>query len=216
MNMARRTALKLPLIAAVSMVLSACTGLLPGNTPPSDLYRLTPKSSFSSDLPAVALQLVIEEPLAGGGLDSARIALRPSPTQLKYFYRTRWTERAPKMVQTLLVESFENSGKILAVSRQAIGLRSDFSLKTELREFQAEYFGDAGAPPTVHVRINAKLIEQPRQRIIAAGNFEHTVSASSGEIGAIVSAFDQALGKVAKRLVEWTLRAIPATPPAQG
>ena len=119
------------------------------------------------------------------------------------------------MVQTLLVESFENSGKILAVSRQAIGLRSDFSLKTELREFQAEYFGDDHTQPKVRIRINAKLIEQPRQRIIAAGNFEHTVRAPRGEIGSIVLAFDQALGKVTKRLVEWTLRAIPPPSPTQ-
>ena len=120
------------------------------------------------------------------------------------------------MVQTLLVESFENSGKILAVSRQAIGLRSDFSLNTELREFQAEYFGHPGEPPTVRVRINAKLIEQPRQRIVAAGNFEHAVRARGSEIAAIISAFDQALGKVTKRLVEWSLRAVPQSPPTQG
>ena len=59
---------------------------------------------------------------------------------------------------TLLVESFENTGKIVAVGRQAIGLRSDFNLKSELREFQAEYFGGAKIP-TVRVRINTKLIK---------------------------------------------------------
>ena len=216
MNRAKRLAYVLTLVATAGILVSACTGLLPEGTPPADLYRLTPKSSFSSDLPAVALQLVIEEPVAAGGLDSARIALRPTPTQLKYSYRSRWTERAPKMVQTLLVESFENSGKILAVSRQAIGLRSDFSLKTDLREFQAEYFGNDHTQPKVRVRISAKLIEHPRQRIIAAGNFEQTVHARSGELGSIVSAFDQALGKVTKRLVEWTLRAIPPASATQG
>ena len=43
------------------------------------------------------------------------------------------------MVQILVVEFFENAKKILGVGREQIGLRSDFVLKNELREFQAEY-----------------------------------------------------------------------------
>ena len=83
---------------------------------------------------------MIEEPVAAGGLDTDAIAIYPSPTEVKYYAGARWTERAPKMIQTLLVESFENSGKITAVGRQAIGLYSDYNLKTELREFQSEQF----------------------------------------------------------------------------
>ena len=50
------------------------------------------------------------------------------------------------MIQTLLIESFENTGKIIAVGRQSLGLRSDFNLKLEVREFQAEYFPKDAAP----------------------------------------------------------------------
>ena len=39
------------------------------------------------------------------------------------------------MVQTLLVESFENTGKIVAVARKATDIRADYVLKTDLREF---------------------------------------------------------------------------------
>ena len=93
---------------------------------PSDLYTLTPKSTFNPDLPVVKWQLVVEEPIASGGLNIARIALRDDPTRLNYFKGVRWTERAPEMVQTLMVESFENTGKIISVGRHALGLRSDF------------------------------------------------------------------------------------------
>ena len=37
-------------------------------------------------------------------------------------------------LQTLIIESFENSGRIVAVGRESVGLRADFTLKTELRE----------------------------------------------------------------------------------
>ena len=107
------------------------------------------------------------------------------------------------MVQSLLVESFENSKRIVAVDKQAIGLRSDYDLRSELREFQAEYFGaDA---PLVRIRLNVKLVKQPRRIIIASKSFEATKSIESKGMVGITAAFDDALGKVLKGVVEWTL-----------
>ena len=183
--------------------LAACAPLIETEPPPI-LYNLTPKNTFPENMPMVDWQLVINEPIAARGLDTTRIVARPSPTQLQYIAGSRWTNRAPRMVQTLIVESFENSGKIIAVGRQAIGLRSDYNLKTELREFQAEFY-DGEKIGQVRVRINAKLIAQPQQVIIASKNFERVARADSESMQTIVDAFDRALGGVLKRLVIWTL-----------
>ena len=192
--------------------LPGCSGLvnLPGSGPAPDLYDLTPKSSFAPESPAVNVQLVIEVPTAPRGLDTDRIALRPAPTQLQYFAGSRWSDRAPKMVQTLLVESFENSGKIVAVGPQAVGLRSDYVLKTDLREFQAEYF-KPDTPPEIRVRLNLKLIKMPDARIVASQNFERVIAAPGNNTIDIVNSFDEALGKVLRRSVEWSLQEIDRT-----
>lgn len=186
------------------VLIPGCSPLkLPG--PPPDLYNLTPKSTFDEGLPEVRKQLIIEEPVAAGGLDTSRIALRPHATQLQFYADARWTERAPKMVQTLLVESFENTNKIISVGRQSIGLRSDFTLKTELREFQVEQSPDS-ENMNVRVRINAKLVQQPTRVIIGSQSFEYArETPSDSTMDEIVVAFDIATGKVIKRLVEWTL-----------
>ena len=63
--------------------------------------------------------------------------------QIEYYARSGWADRAPLMVQTLMIESFENSKKIVSVGRESIGLRADFILKTELRELQAVYYNGA-------------------------------------------------------------------------
>lgn len=189
------------LVVALLPMLAACGNLLQVPRGPSNLFNLTPKSTFDSGLPAVGWQLVIEEPLAAGGLDTSRIAIRPSRIELKYFADTRWTERAPRMVQTLLVESFENSRRIVAVGRHTIGLRSDFNLQTELREFQFEDFGNK----VVRVRVNAKLIRQPRQEIVGSRSFEATAPVHGSGMQPIVAAWDDALGGVLRRIVEWTL-----------
>ena len=128
------------LATLIALGLAGCTGLatLKSVTEPTDLYDLTPKSTYSADLPKVEAQLVVEEPTAASAVDTDRIAVRPNDFQVQYFPRARWVDRAPALVQTMLVESFENTGKVAAVGRQAIGLSADFTLVTDLREFQAE------------------------------------------------------------------------------
>lgn len=194
-----RAALALPLVLAVA----ACQ-LVPGQSPPPSLYRLTPKSTFSEDLPVVEWQLVLEIPLAYAGLTTTRIALQRSATQLEYYARSSWTDLAPQMVQTLMIESFENSNRIVAVGRESIGLRADFILKTELREFQAEYID--GGVPSVRVAINAKMVQMPRRSIIGSQSFEAIEPAKADSMEEIIAAYDRALGSVLKDLVEWTLR----------
>ena len=196
-------------LLALTATLSACGFTLPGSGPAPDIYDLSPKSSFDEDLPNIQLQLVVEEPSSARGIDSDRITLRPSPIEIKYFAGVRWVDRAPRMVQILLVESFENTGKIVAVGRQSIGLRPDFSVKSDLREFQAEYF-EADGQPRIHVRLNVKLIKMPEARIVASRTFDQTELASGKEITAIVQSFDETLGKVMRQSVEWTLREVQA------
>lgn len=198
------------ILLLVAAALSGCGLLtLPGSGPAPVLYDLSPKTSFDENLPNISAQLIIEEPSAARGIDSDRIALRPRPIEIKYFAGSRWSDRAPKMVQTLLVESFENTGKIVAVGRQSIGLRSDYVIKCELREFQAEYF-DAAGIPTIHVGLNVKLVKMPEARIIASRTFEQSGLASANDVAAVVDSFDATLGKVLRRTVEWSLREVAA------
>lgn len=190
-------ALALPLAA------SACTNILPGQGPPVSLFRLSPKSSFAEDLPRVDWQLVLETPTSASSLTTTRVALQRDPMQVEYYARAGWVDRAPEMLQTLLLESFENADRIVAVGRENIGLRSDFILKTDVREFQAIYF--EGTPPKVLVSFNLKLVQMPQRTIIGTIKFEQEAPATADTIEAVISAYDDALGKVLRKTVEWTL-----------
>ena len=192
----------LPLLA----VLPACADLVPGQRPAPNFYRLTPKSTFAEELPYVQWQLVLEAPVANAGLATTRIALAQKPLEVEYYARSSWTDRAPQMVQTLMIESFENSQRIVSIGRESLGLRSDFVLKSELREFQAEYYAvEEGQPPRIRVNVSAKLVQMPRRVIVASQSFERIVQAEADNIDAVVTAFDDALGGVLRDLVGWTL-----------
>jgi cholesterol transport system auxiliary component len=155
----------------------------------------------------VSWQLLVVQPIAPAGIDTSRIALGPSPLTLDYFAGASWTDSAPQLVQTLLIQSFENTGDIVSVGRDSSLLRADFILLTELRQFQADYSqGGQNNPPIVRVRVNLKLVKMPEREIVAGETFDAAVPAAGNSLAEIVDAFDEAIGKVMRRTVEWTLR----------
>jgi len=190
------------------LLLAACGNLLPGREPAPDLYTLSPATRFADGLVRVPWQLGIEEPSAVGGLDSNRIAVMSTPNEVKYFAEVRWVERTPRMVQGLIVESFERSRGVAGVDRSAIGMRSDYVLRSELRDFQAELF-DAANAPSVHVRLTAKLVRSGRQEVVWSRDFEARATARSTSARDVVAAFDEALGRAMADLVLVTLRDTP-------
>lgn len=202
--------LRLFAAAAAALVLSGCQ-LIDAATETQDLYTVTPKSTFDPNLPAVYWQLAVEAPAAAANLNTGRIALAMTPTSTDYYAKSAWTDRAPLMVQTRIVDSFENTRKIVAVARESIGIQPNYVLQPDLRNFEAMYY--YGKPPIVRVRIISKLVRMPERQIIGVSSFERCVRARGDSVPQVVQAFDQALGSVIKRLVAWTLRTPPARPP---
>ncbi|WP_247870646.1 ABC-type transport auxiliary lipoprotein family protein [Azospirillum sp. TSO5] len=187
---------------ALLLGLAACSTLNP--TAPH-LYTLTPRASVAPG-PKADWQLLVETPSAAAGIDTPRIALARTPTSLDYFADVSWADRAPNMVQGLIVQTFEDSGRIVSVGRDTVGLRSDYVLKSELRDFQAEYATPGAAmPDRVHVRLSAKLVAMPRRTIEAGETFEASAPVRGRSFTDVITAFDEALGKVTGELVTWSL-----------
>ena len=198
------------MLAIVSM--AGCTGLgtLQQASKPNDLYLLSPKSTFSPSLPRVQRQIVVEEPTATAAVNTDQIAVQPTPLQVQYLARARWVDRAPLIVQTLLVESFENSGKVAAVGRSTVGLRADYVIVPDLREFQGIVVSEADNSSNirVEVRMNIKIIDEFEDKIIASSSFQENVVSASDQTADLVTAFDTALGRTMRDAVEWSIRKI--------
>jgi cholesterol transport system auxiliary component len=192
------------LAGAMALLSTGCASLL-GLSPSPHLYRVTPKSIYPANLPHLATQILVDVPLAPAGLDSPRIALSRSALSIDYFADSEWTERVPLLIQTALLESFENSGAITAIDRESIGLRADFILKTEIRHFEA-FYDSPNAAPEVWVAMIARLVNPTGRNIVAHASFERRERAAANDMGHVVLAFDDALGAVMGDIVVWTVR----------
>jgi cholesterol transport system auxiliary component len=196
-------------VAGLLPALAGCASLLPQPAAPPRLYTLTAIGDFPAGLPKVGAQLLVDTPAAQASLDSTRIALSRTPTSIDYFADAAWTDRAPLMVQSLLVESLENSGRITAIARESLALRADFILKPELRHFEAVYRQGAEAPQAL-VQINVKLVAMPDRTIVGQRTVEGTAAAARNDIADIVTAFDAAFHQAARQIVDWTLGGLAA------
>jgi cholesterol transport system auxiliary component len=203
-----RRALGRLIVLAPVTALFACTSIIPGTGQPPQLYVLTRKTTFPTNLPMVAQQLLVDVPFAPAQIDTTRVALSRSPTTIDYFANAAWGDRAPLMVQALLIESFETTRKIVGVSRDEAGLRADYILMPELRRFEAVYApsGVLDAPPTVFTQLLVRLVRMPDRTIVGETIAERRETAARNSMEIIVEAYNDALGGVMKDIVTWTLQ----------
>lgn len=188
----------------VASLVSACGSLLglPGQGPAPQLYNLSALESVAADQQMGTLRLVVEEPDAPRAIDSDRIALHPSQVEIKYYKNAKWSDRAPRLVQTLLVESFDNTGSFEFVGRDAAGLTTPYLLKSSLSDFHTIY---DGRRPTAVVKLKLSIIDRGKGRILAARIFESRSNAQADSIRPVVLAFDAAVNQILKDAVPWTL-----------
>ena len=191
------------LMLAGGATLAGCS-VIPKVNEPIPLYTLSAVSEFGQSLPKVDWQLVVGTPVASADLNSTRIALTRAPGVVEYFAKGAWADYAPILLQDKLIESFEASNAIVSIGRDAVGLKPDYVLQSDLRDFQAEYSGEI---PTAHLRLAAKLVRMPDRRIVANILTEQKVAAAGNSLPQIVDAFDRAASQAFEEVVVGVLTA---------
>src|SRR5258706_3070967 len=194
---------------ASAIVLGACSGII-GRRASSPIYVLRPSYAPASAGPPVRWQLTVELPEAPDALDSMRIVLLQPSGQMDYYADANWQDRLPSALQGTLVEAFEASGRMQAVGRDTEGLKSDYLLVTDIRDFQARYSAPDAAPTAV-VRIVAKLIATRTRTIVVSKDAHAEIQAARNDVPSVIAAFNQALAAVQSQIVEAALNApVPA------
>ena len=188
----------------VASLISACGSLLdlPGQGPAPQLYDLSALETMGAEQQMGTLRLVVEEPDAPRAIDNDLIALYSSPVEIKYYKDARWSDRVPRMVQTLLLDSFDSTGSFEFVGRDAAGLSAPYSLKGILAGFHTTY---AGRRPTAVVKLKLSVIDRGKGQILAARIFESRSEAQADSVRPVVLAFNEAVHQILNDAVPWAL-----------
>lgn len=190
-----RTAILMPLVAL------AVTGC--GTAAKNDTFDLS--APVSGEGPAARRsQILVQEPTALKPLNSDQIVVRVSPSVIQYLARSQWSDSLPRMVQSKLVEAYQNSGKLGGVGKPGQGLAIDYQVVTEIRSFEI----DAGAGNQAVVEISAMILNDRNGTVRAQRVFRAATPAGGGSSEGYVKALDRAFSAVTGQIVNWTLTSI--------
>ena len=185
--------------------LTGCSGLLglPGSGDAPQIYRLTPAVDFDEALvKSQSLRVLVDEPDASRAIDTDRIAIRPSEVEINYYSGAKWSDRAPRLIQSLLIQTLENTGAVQLAGRGSSGMNAQYLINSQLMDFQVEQDGDGAS---AHIRLKLNLIEQRRSRILASETFEAQVEAADTKSKTVVLAFNEAMNSVLSEASTWAL-----------
>lgn len=186
------------LLLTMSLGLAACS-----STATNDTFDLA--GSSRSDGPTVRnRQLLVPEPGALKALDSDSILVRVSGTEIQYLSKAQWSDRLPRMVQSKLVEAFENSGKLGGVGKPGQGLAIDYQLVSDIRAFEIVSSGSR----TANVEISVKILNDRNGTVKTQKSFSASEPVSGSENRTYIKALDRAFSRVSADIVDWTLRSL--------
>ena len=107
-----------------------------GSGPAPTTYDLSAPRAGARFGGAVSGQVVVSEPTAIQTLEAEKIIAKDQAGAVSFLGGGQWADRLPRLIQARLIETFENSSKLKAVSRPGERVTPDYLLNTEIRAFQ--------------------------------------------------------------------------------
>lgn len=145
-------------------------------------------------------QLLIAEPTAVKALDSENIVVRLSPSEMQYLAKSQWSDRLPKLVQSKLVEAFEDTGRFGGVGRPGQGLAIDYQVASEIRTFEVLTTSRQAV-----VELSVKLINDRNGSVRSQKVFRSVAPITGSENANYVKALDAAFAAAARDIVTWSI-----------
>ena len=194
------------IVTGLASLCVGCGSLLETKLPESTSYVLAPAPASSTGVARSEADLSIGRPDLAPGLDSERIAVLKG-RQLDYYRGAQWGGRMAEVVQTLLVDSFEDQQLFRSVTSEQSRVASEYVLDISVRDFQAEYASDGDAP-TAHVTILGRLIRVVDRQLVDTFAATAQSKAADNRLGPVAAAFETAAHKVVLELAQKTATAI--------
>jgi phospholipid/cholesterol/gamma-HCH transport system substrate-binding protein len=182
--------------------LEKMTGGGPEKMPPL-LYDLAAAKNFPATMKPLNGQMSVPDVSALLVFDTQKILTRTAAGTYANVDGGQWADNLPKLMQSRILESFENAHELKSVSRPYDQLQPQYRLELGIRNFQITL-----APtPTATVEFSARILDD-KGAVVGARLFNATTPAKSTKAADAVDALNAAFSKAAKELVDWTVATI--------
>lgn len=171
-------------------------------TAPLDTFNLSAPGSVAGTASHKNVQILIATPTALKALDSENIVVSSAPGSIEYLKGAQWGDRLTNIVQSRLVEAFENTGRLGGVGRPGDGLAINYQVLTDLRAFGIRA---STSPQVAVVELAVKILNDKSGEVRSTRVFRTAVPVNGSGNAAFVRALDAAFEKNSSEIVAWVL-----------
>lgn len=198
-TMTRRAAI----IGALS-TLSGCTAITSLNSAAAalDTYDLRPAAGSKSG-GRRSRTLLVARPQASAALATDRIMIKPDAASITYLPDARWVDELPAVLQSLLIRSISETGRIAYVGRSDAGPIPDKALLVRIDAFEVNALGNGTFDVTVDLDLT--MINDSTQRVVASRRFSKTAQVGSDQVTEIVGGFQAVLNDLLPAMSDWAI-----------
>jgi phospholipid/cholesterol/gamma-HCH transport system substrate-binding protein len=148
-------------------------------------------------------QLVVPEPEVLGKLFNDDIQVRAASGGQAETFAGKWPDALSRVLQSRVIQSFENANVLKVLGRQPEGLKIDYQLLIDLRSFQVL----TSPTPTAEIDFSAKIVADSGQ-ILGARLFRATAPADIATEATAAASLNNVFTTAATDLVVWTCETI--------
>jgi len=179
------------------LLLSGC-----GTTTPLDTFNLSAPQPNVTSPSRKNIQLLVPTPTALKALDSENIVVSSAPGSIEYLKGAQWGDRLTNIVQSRLVQAYENTGAFGGIGRPGDGLAINYQILTDLRMFGIQAYA---SPKLAVVELAVRLMNDKNGEVRATRVFRTVIPVGGATNAAYVKALDAAFERIASEIVTWTV-----------
>ncbi len=177
------------------VLLAALAGACSSGPAPTTYDLSAPTSRIRG---AAGVQLLVNEPAALQTLASQQILVKDASGTVSFIGEGQWADNLPRLIQTRLINTFENASQIRGVTRPSSGAVADVQLISELRRFEVETPSNEAV-----VEIAVKIVSDQTGRIANGRIFRARTPVAAVDAANAARALDETLSVVMLDIVRW-------------
>ena len=125
----------LPALAAMTMLLAACSGVMDSKQPARQVYMLAPYSGAANAASTAQVPELSMTVSAVPGLDTDRVQALSSDARLNQYANARWPDHLPEVLTSVMKRSLASTGRFSAVEESTRASGDGWLLQLEVQQF---------------------------------------------------------------------------------
>ncbi|MBM2803930.1 MAG: putative ABC-type transport system, auxiliary component [Deltaproteobacteria bacterium] len=192
------------IVSFTLIVFSSACVLGPSDTSTPRTYFLNPEISWKNphgygERLGTAV-LLITQPKAQAGFDTARMAYLVRPYEINYFAFNQWADTPARLLHRIMVENLDKIGLWSAVLQTPGTVPAQYRLDCDNLILEQQFFS---RPSRVRLSVRAQIIETKKPAILATRYFEVLEVAPTDDAYGGVQAGNHAAEKLLIELAAW-------------